>query len=873
MYQNYSWSRQIYLYREVSPDFLPKGVLISKIAWQSLTATATYTTETCYMRAIDHAVQANGYIDPLINGVSQVWTGTLNIAPGWVEIMLDTPFFLPAGKNLEIFWLHASTSSAGSTHTWACTPTPTNMAIYAQSNTSLPIISAGTFTNRPNIRITKNASVDVYHGNNLALLSFLSPVNDLDNICVQNYSPVKILIRNLGKNDYDFSKDSITLKLEVLYPQQMLYTVSVPVNSKIIESTYIDTIEVLASLPIMYAGQYELKAWLESPLDHVSYDDTAYHTYTTRKIGLPMDENFSNSVLSSDLISESIIGLDEWKVYHDQSSPIQPVFGIGLLQYVGNKGSMAQITTRHLDLTGAINPRLEFWYYHDSTASTLDRTYTDVNVIVDGISSTVLSVTLKDTLHGWKHYVVDLNPYTSAQCVLIQFKSTNKYGVQSVQYIDRILITSTADVAFAEIIISPEISACDLENKELSVVLRTMTNQSVDFSHYSASLAIEVSGYATFYQPLQSVLAGNSSDTVIISSLINIPTGVSTIKVYLSSPVDDYPSDDTISISLDINPGLSITVNPLTNANSCFKIGASVQQEIILRNTGNTDLSGIELVLRVIGDNSSDTVTESRTVDLLAGDTVRYTFTETYTVPEEVSYQVQVNATLGCNPTLLSAIHATNECADMHNLSIVSVDNPSSTQTGTSGSTESITVSLKNIDDLNSFDNVTIIASIENEQGQTLFSRLGTVPTVDPLKTVSFTFPESYTVPNDSVYYIKVYLNSSDIYPEDDTLHVQRRATPKDNIATGELNAFTLGQNIPNPANNSTLINYSVPETGGIVFHVHSISGQLLYSKTIEANRGNQSIELNTSTLAAGIYFYSIEYKGQRIVKRMSVQK
>jgi hypothetical protein len=57
-----------------------------------------------------------------------------------------------------------------------------------------------------------------------------------------------------------------------------------------------------------------------------------------------------------------------------------------------------------------------------------------------------------------------------------------------------------------------------------------------------------------------------------------------------------------------------------------------------------------------------------------------------------------------------------------------------------------------------------------------------------------------------------------------------------------------------------------------VFFHVHSISGQLLYSKTIEAQRGAQSIELNTAVLSAGVYFYSIEYKGQRIVKRMSVR-
>ncbi|MDR1183115.1 MAG: T9SS type A sorting domain-containing protein, partial [Bacteroidales bacterium] len=76
---------------------------------------------------------------------------------------------------------------------------------------------------------------------------------------------------------------------------------------------------------------------------------------------------------------------------------------------------------------------------------------------------------------------------------------------------------------------------------------------------------------------------------------------------------------------------------------------------------------------------------------------------------------------------------------------------------------------------------------------------------------------------------------------------------------------------IPNPANSSTRINYSIPEAGEVIFHVHSVSGQLLYSQTIETVSGKQSIELNTSTFAAGIYFYSIEYKGQRLVKRMMI--
>jgi hypothetical protein len=93
-------------------------------------------------------------------------------------------------------------------------------------------------------------------------------------------------------------------------------------------------------------------------------------------------------------------------------------------------------------------------------------------------------------------------------------------------------------------------------------------------------------------------------------------------------------------------------------------------------------------------------------------------------------------------------------------------------------------------------------------------------------------------------------------------------------ISTNEYakKTWTLKQNIPNPATNSTRIDYNIPEAGEVTFRLYNITGQFLYSKTIEAEGGSHNIELNTSKLCGGIYFYSIEYKGQRLVKRMVVR-
>ncbi len=85
--------------------------------------------------------------------------------------------------------------------------------------------------------------------------------------------------------------------------------------------------------------------------------------------------------------------------------------------------------------------------------------------------------------------------------------------------------------------------------------------------------------------------------------------------------------------------------------------------------------------------------------------------------------------------------------------------------------------------------------------------------------------------------------------------------------------ACYLGQNIPNPANTSTLIPFSIPEAGNVSFEVVSITGQVLCKKDIQALTGSNSIELDTEILPAGIYYYRIEFNGQRLVKKMTIQK
>jgi hypothetical protein len=139
------------------------------------------------------------------------------------------------------------------------------------------------------------------------------------------------------------------------------------------------------------------------------------------------------------------------------------------------------------------------------------------------------------------------------------------------------------------------------------------------------------------------------------------------------------------------------------------------------------------------------------------------------------------------------------------------------------------------------------------------------------LSDTTFTFGIAYTVPDDTEYSLRVYIESKDRYKANDTLYLTRQ-TNKVGIESFDVQQISLGQNIPNPANDNTVIHYSVPTDGRVTFNIYSISGQVLYRQTVETTFGSHSIELNTSNLAAGLYFYSMEFKGQRLVKRMVVE-
>jgi hypothetical protein len=87
-------------------------------------------------------------------------------------------------------------------------------------------------------------------------------------------------------------------------------------------------------------------------------------------------------------------------------------------------------------------------------------------------------------------------------------------------------------------------------------------------------------------------------------------------------------------------------------------------------------------------------------------------------------------------------------------------------------------------------------------------------------------------------------------------------------------NEAKLFQNYPNPTSNKTTIKYSLENTSNVVFELLDLTGKVVIS-SVEGNKtlGTHTIDLNTNRLESGVYFYSIIVNGNKLTKKMTVNK
>ena len=235
-------------------------------------------------------------------------------------------------------------------------------------------------------------------------------------------------------------------------------------------------------------------------------------------------------------------------------------------------------------------------------------------------------------------------------------------------------------------------------------------------------------------------------------------------------------------------------------------------------------------------------------------------------------YDVDVTAYLLCDSALVTNTRGVTECVDLDDLHLVNINSPQKDVTDHVGDALTVAVSVGNRSYRKQFEDVDIIALIADMDGTERSRIQGRISQINIGDTVEYVFLTKYTVPALKDYQLIVYLPSLDNYTSNDTL-VQNRHTDQVGIKDLDKLTITMEQNIPNPAKDNITIRYSVPSAGEVNFKIYSTNGQLLYNKAENASFGKHELEVNTSHFASGIYFYTMEFEGQRITKRMSIKR
>lgn len=83
---------------------------------------------------------------------------------------------------------------------------------------------------------------------------------------------------------------------------------------------------------------------------------------------------------------------------------------------------------------------------------------------------------------------------------------------------------------------------------------------------------------------------------------------------------------------------------------------------------------------------------------------------------------------------------------------------------------------------------------------------------------------------------------------------------------------FALEQNYPNPYDAKTSVEFAIPNSGNVRFFVSDMIGRRVYEKEASYAEGRHTITFDRGSLAAGVYYYGIEFGGERRMNKMIIK-
>ena len=261
---NYGWSRMVYCDYE-----LPQGnSFITDVAFYpySYSRTTAMLNQSLYMKVTTDTTVTAAYVDPTTDGATLVWSGTIpaNLPTTQAyNIKLNTPFTLPAGSNLLLYWINMDGAYTGSNSWRILSTSPTYKTVYSYSDAGLTSGSVTRSYSRPVVRF--NIMGESYSDTSVALLSIDNPTQATVQGNVSNQ--VNVTVKNLGA--YDVNNLTVNWSVNGVLQTPYQWTAT---NDPILWD-FERQLNIGSFVPSVNAYD-TLKVWLSVQGDTVTKDDT-----------------------------------------------------------------------------------------------------------------------------------------------------------------------------------------------------------------------------------------------------------------------------------------------------------------------------------------------------------------------------------------------------------------------------------------------------------------------------------------------------------------------------------------------------------------------------------------------------------------------
>lgn len=686
---------------------------------------------------------------------------------------------------------------------------------------------------------------------------------------VGNNIDIKVIVKNFGA-------DSVN-NFQISYQAAGLAPV-IHNYSGYLLSNKVDTITFTTQLNVI-AGPFVIKAYTTIANDgNLTNDTSKINYFGVPTKGIPYAENFDTSV--EEWFQTG--GTMQWQKGVPNASIINNAYSspnVWATVLNGNyvNGSNDYLYTPYFNNQIFKADTLMFWYWMDAE-NNLDGgrieylDYQDNWTVLGTIGNTdtnaynwynATSVALwTGNSNGWKQAKYKISNVANMGNTLqfrFVFSSNGSNNAYNGWAIDNFELTLKKIDNDAGVISINNSSTCQLGDTIYPTV--TVVNNGI-LPLSNIPIKYSVNGQTPVSETINSTLAPGSSMTYQFNTYFKVlsqPTYI--LKVFTTVTGDYYTGSDTATKVVNVSPATKdVGIVSIESPGNTVSSGSTITVTIKIKNYGTTPLTSIPVAYQRGTQPVQNATWTGPALNL--GDSAIFSFPTTFVVPLGASFTFSAYTNLSgdaypANNKITKTIAITAIPANAGSIS-------SGAQFGgdticfPSGSTNpiSVTYTVPTISNATSY--------VWNYSGNNV-----TYNDTTTTNSVSIEFANNATDGNLTVYGINSLGNGGVSAPF--AIDVIQNCT----VGIDEENSdnFWLSQNMPNPANDNTIIEFSIPQQANVIFEVVNMIGQSVYYSNENRSAGKHQINLNTNELSEGIYYYSITCKGKRLVKKMLINK